>query len=196
LRERDFATEVQTILHEAGLPASQLTIEVTETAVFDDGQALQTLRAVHDLGVRVALDDFGTGHSSLRLLRECPVDILKVDKSFVECLPGTKQQTAVATSLADIADALDLEAVAEGVETLDQAQALRRLGYRLAQGFYFGRPVGPEEIDSIIAGSVGGGDAGLLPPSRGQLELLGRGGDLVPPCMCWAGPRRPTRGRT
>jgi diguanylate cyclase (GGDEF)-like protein len=140
LREAGFATEVAAVLHRTGLPPDALTVEVTETAVFDGGTALTELRAIAALGVSIALDDFGTGHSSLGLLRTCPADILKVDKSFVDDTEGG-QQAVVVAALIGICDGLGLRAVAEGVETAEQAAELHRLGYRYAQGYYFARPM-------------------------------------------------------
>ncbi len=150
LREPEFVARVATVLAETGLPASRLTVEVTETAVFDDGAALDSVRALHALGLAIALDDFGTGHSSLGLLRTCPVDILKVDKSFVDSVGTDSDQTVIATSLIQIADGLRLQAVAEGVETAEQARELLRLGYRYAQGYHFARPMLPEELTARL----------------------------------------------
>jgi len=141
LREPEFVGRVASVLGETGLAPSRLTIEVTETAVFDDGAALDSVRALHALGLTIALDDFGTGHSSLGLLRTCPVDVLKVDKSFVDSVGTDSDQTVIATSLIQIADGLRLQAIAEGVETAEQAAELLRLGYRFAQGYHFGRPM-------------------------------------------------------
>jgi EAL domain-containing protein (putative c-di-GMP-specific phosphodiesterase class I) len=92
------------------------------------------------MGVRIALDDFGTGHSSLTLLHTVPVDVLKVDKSFVDNITMAGRHAVIATALIQIADGLGLTAVAEGVETAEQAAELHRMGYRLAQGYHFGRP--------------------------------------------------------
>ncbi|BCY10873.1 bifunctional diguanylate cyclase/phosphodiesterase [Actinoplanes sp. L3-i22] len=133
-----------------GLPASQLTIEITETAVFAGGRALATVTALSALGVSIALDDFGTGHSSLGLLRTCPVDVIKVDKSFVDGLGGGPQQEAIAIALTGIAETMGLRTVAEGVETAAQARRLYELGYRQAQGFHFARPMPPEAIDALL----------------------------------------------
>jgi predicted signal transduction protein with EAL and GGDEF domain len=113
---------------------------VTETAVFNGGPALDALNEVHRLGVRIALDDFGTGHSSLRLLQTVPVDILKVDKSFVDSIALAGRHAVIARALIDVSNGLNLVAVAEGVETAEQAAELYRLGYRYVQGYYFGRP--------------------------------------------------------
>ena len=150
LREPGFAALVAELLRELGLCPVFLTIEVTETAVFDGGRALDELRALDRLGVRIALDDFGTGHSSLGLLRTCPVDILKVDKSFIDGITGTTEQAAIATSLVEIAKGLGLRAVAEGVESADQAERLHQLGYQYAQGFYFAGPLSVDKIDALL----------------------------------------------
>ncbi|WP_203791672.1 putative bifunctional diguanylate cyclase/phosphodiesterase, partial [Paractinoplanes rishiriensis] len=131
---------VSTALTRHGLDPRRLTLEITETAVFAGGAAMATVQALRDLGSGIALDDFGTGHSSLTLLRTCPVTTLKVDKSFIDGLNGTAQQEAIATSLSGIASTLGLRAVAEGVENGDQAARLHELGYRYAQGFHFARP--------------------------------------------------------
>ena len=133
-----------------GVPAGQLTVEITETAVFGGGRALATVQALADLGVSIALDDFGTGHSSLGLLRTCPVDVIKVDKSFVDGLGGTPQQEAIVTALTGIARTMGLRTVAEGVETAEQAQRLYELGYRYVQGFHFARPLPAAAIDTML----------------------------------------------
>ncbi|MFC4062190.1 putative bifunctional diguanylate cyclase/phosphodiesterase [Planomonospora corallina] len=165
LREPEFAQAVADVLEETGLAPEDLLLEITETAVFDGGLALETVRAVRELGVGVALDDFGTGHSSLGLLRTCPVDALKVDKLFVDGVTGTAEQSAIAASLAQIARALRLRIVAEGVETSAQARRLYQLGYRLAQGFHFARPLPAERIDGMLAARAGHGPEALEPPA-------------------------------
>ena len=136
-----FAATVQRALSDSGLPARCLAVEVTETAVFEGGQAVAALHDLRALGVRIALDDFGTGHSSLGLLQTVPVDILKVDKSFVDNITDAGRHAVIAEALIQVSSGLGLAAVAEGVETAAQAAALHRLGYRLLQGYHFGRPV-------------------------------------------------------
>ena len=140
LAEPGFADLVAEVLAETDLPARCLTIEVTETAVFDGGPALAALDELHRLGVRIALDDFGTGHSSLRLLQTVPVDVLKVDKSFVDDITTAGRNAVIARALIEVSNGLNLIAVAEGVETEEQATALYKMGYRYMQGFHFGRP--------------------------------------------------------
>ena len=133
-----------------GLCPDRLAIEITETAVFGGGHALATVAALSAQGLTIALDDFGTGHSSLGLLRTCPVDAIKVDKSFVDGLGGTPQQEAIVTALAGIAATMRLDLVAEGVETPAQARRLIELGYRHAQGYHFARPLPADAIDTLM----------------------------------------------
>jgi diguanylate cyclase (GGDEF)-like protein len=154
LLDPDLPGMVASALNRHGLEPDRITIEITETAVFAGGAALETVRELRELGVGLALDDFGTGHSSLTLLRTCPVTTLKVDKSFIDDLNGTAEQEAIASSLSTIASTLGLRAVAEGVETRDQADRLHALGYRYAQGFYFARPVPAADIAALLADPV------------------------------------------
>jgi diguanylate cyclase (GGDEF)-like protein len=148
LRAPGFPELVTAILAEYGVAPACITLEITETAVFDGGPAVESLRTLRGLGFKVALDDFGTGHSSLSLLTTCPVDIIKVDKSFVAGITGNGQQAVIVTALIQITAGLNLHAVAEGVETADQAARLHALGYRFAQGYYFDRPLPADDVVS------------------------------------------------
>ncbi|KUL25293.1 putative bifunctional diguanylate cyclase/phosphodiesterase [Actinoplanes awajinensis] len=151
LARSGFPQTVADTLAATGLPPACLTVEVTETAVFQGGRAVEALHELRALGVRIALDDFGTGHSSLGLLRTVPVDILKVDKSFVDDITGAGEHRVIAEALIHICAGLGLTAVAEGVETAEQAEVLYHLGYRLLQGYHFGRPTA--EVDFRPKGS-------------------------------------------
>jgi diguanylate cyclase len=146
LQEPGFAQTVAQALDEVGLAPSRLVVEVTETAIFAGGASLDTLQALAELGVGVALDDFGTGHSSLGLLRSCPADSLKLDRSFVDGINTDQEKSVIAAALLQITDGLDLDAVAEGVETAEQADKLFSLGYRKAQGYHFARPLPAEQV--------------------------------------------------
>jgi diguanylate cyclase (GGDEF)-like protein len=143
LREATFVDEVAAILAETGLTSRNLILEVTESSVVDGRQVQETLQALHEMGVRLALDDFGTGQSSLSLLRAFPVDVLKLDKSFVDGVAdgADRGRVAVAAAVAQLADNLGLKAVAEGIESEAQRERLRAMGYRYGQGFLMGRPV-------------------------------------------------------
>jgi diguanylate cyclase len=146
LREPGFIDDVAAALTDADLPPACLTVEVTENAVLSDGVAIEALHRLRDLGVYVALDDFGTAASSLGLLLTCPVTTLKLDRSFVESITTVSRQAAVARAVIEMATALDLRAVAEGVETVEQAELLGRLSYRYAQGYLFSPPVDADEL--------------------------------------------------
>jgi diguanylate cyclase (GGDEF)-like protein len=151
LQQAGFADEVAAVLAEMSLPAGQLTIEVTETAALQDGRTETTLADLRRLGVGLALDDFGTAASSLGLLLTTPVSTLKLDRSFVGEVTTAARQAAVATAVIQISRALDLTAVAEGVETVEQADALARMGYTYAQGFLFSRPLPADALARIWA---------------------------------------------
>ena len=151
LARSGFAETVAETLAATGLPASCLLVEVTETAVFEGGRAVTALHELRALGVRVALDDFGTGHSSLGLLQTVPVDTIKVDKSFVDRITEAGRHAVIAEALIQVSTGLGLSAVAEGVENAEQAAALYQLGYRLLQGYYYGRPVADPDFDVVRA---------------------------------------------
>jgi diguanylate cyclase (GGDEF)-like protein len=150
LHEPGFAASVAAMLHRAGLDPGRIVAEVTETAVLGTGTALDAVRELHDLGLRVALDDFGTGQSSLSLLVSCPVTVLKVDKSFVDGVTARSPQAVIVDGLIGITDGLRIQAVAEGVESEDQARRLHAAGYRFAQGFHFARPMPGGDIDRLL----------------------------------------------
>jgi len=150
LSEPGFADGVAAVLARHRLPAERLSIEVTETAVFDNATAAATITDLKALGVSIALDDFGTGHSSLGLLRQIPVDVIKVDKSFVDRITESSADATIATAMFHLAKGLSLGAVAEGVETQAQADVLHQLGYHYAQGYHFARPMPAEGVAALL----------------------------------------------
>ena len=151
-QEPTFVDVVRHVLAGAGLPASSLVIEVTESALLDVGEATITaITELKEMGVRIALDDFGTGYSSLSHLRRFPIDVLKIDRSFVEGIDGDDAgERALVRSIVRLALSLDLEIVAEGIERHEQVVGLTALGARLGQGFHFGRPMEPEAIEARL----------------------------------------------
>jgi predicted signal transduction protein with EAL and GGDEF domain len=146
---------VRGLLAEWTLAPDQLWMEITETAVVSDPQVGRAqIRALSALGVRVAIDDFGVGQSSLdQLVHSLPVEILKLDRSFTAHLSDWRERAVVA-AIAPMAQSLQMIAVAEGVETTGQADELAQLGYPLAQGFLFGRPVDCEAMAQRLRGSA------------------------------------------
>lgn len=132
--------------------ADWLELEITESAVMHDlGHTARTLQQLKDRGIRIALDDFGTGHSSLSYLTRLPIDVLKVDRSFVTHLPHSQQDSEVVRAIIALARSLDLEIVAEGVETAAQQDFLLEQGCLFAQGYYFARPLLAERIEPLLA---------------------------------------------
>ncbi|MGI5177289.1 putative bifunctional diguanylate cyclase/phosphodiesterase [Dactylosporangium sp. CA-152071] len=156
LTDPQFVADVVAALDDAGLDARHLTLEVTETAVLDSAEAVATLEALRGLRVKLALDDFGTAASSLGLLLTCPVTSLKLDRTFVAGITTVARQEAVATAVIRMAQALDLAAVAEGIETQAQARMLRHLGYRFGQGYLYARPLPPDEVAAMSAPALAG----------------------------------------
>ncbi|MCY1143175.1 EAL domain-containing protein [Actinoplanes sp. Pm04-4] len=154
LSEPGFPAVVTAVLAEFGLEPRALLVEVTETAIFGGGVAIEAVEALHRAGVLIALDDFGTGHSSLGLLRTVPVDVLKVDKSFVDEI-SEGGRAVIVDALIHVSNGLSLRAVAEGIETAEQAAYLRALGYQYGQGYYFGKPAA--ELELVSAPGRGGG---------------------------------------
>ncbi|MDP9796506.1 diguanylate cyclase (GGDEF)-like protein [Catenuloplanes nepalensis] len=146
LAERVFAE-----LSAAGLAYRDLIVEVTESVRVEDPVAVDQLRRLHERGVRIALDDFGTGYSTLRYLTALPVDILKIDRSFVAKLDGTPEGAAVAETVLRLSQMMHLETVAEGVESPGQAAELAGLGCVNAQGFHFARPMPADEVSGLLS---------------------------------------------
>ncbi|GAA0581368.1 bifunctional diguanylate cyclase/phosphodiesterase [Paractinoplanes ferrugineus] len=153
LREPGFVDEVAAVLAEYDLLPGNLVIEITESSVADGRQVRETLQALHEMGIRLALDDFGTGQSSLSLLRAFPVDVLKLDKSFVDGIADGEDRgrLAIAAAVAQLAEYLQLSAVAEGIESEAQLDRLRDMGYRLGQGFFMAKPLPPDEAGALMA---------------------------------------------
>jgi EAL domain-containing protein (putative c-di-GMP-specific phosphodiesterase class I) len=146
---------VRGALARTGLPAGRLVLEVTETSVIANPEATsRQLHALKQLGVRLALDDFGTGYSSLVYVRRFPVDIIKIDRTFITGMTHNSDDCAIVASLISLAGAVGLEVVAEGVETADQADLLRRLGCTYAQGYLWSRAVPITELARLVRPGV------------------------------------------
>ncbi len=148
---RSLPDVVASVLRSTGLDPACLSLEITETVMVRDADGLgEVLKALKALGVRLVLDDFGTGYSSLSYLTRLPLDVLKVDRSFVDGLGSEPRDTAITETIIAMSRALSLDVVAEGVETVDHVRELSRLGCGLAQGFHFSRAVPAEEITRAL----------------------------------------------
>lgn len=151
LLERSFAGDVQEVLRAAAFPATSLTIEITEGAfVQEPDRVRRTLDSLRAIGVQIAIDDFGTGYSSLSYLKELPVDVLKIDRSFVFDLPGSDASTAIVAAAIELSHRLGLTVVAEGVETDAQYTCLEALGCDLIQGYLISRPVSAATLATMM----------------------------------------------
>jgi diguanylate cyclase (GGDEF)-like protein/PAS domain S-box-containing protein len=149
LQSESIVADVRSALEKSGLTPGALVLEITESVMMADTDfAVQRLCELKDLGVRLAMDDFGTGYSSLSYLSRFPVDILKMDRSFV----GAGENVALQSAIIALGASLELEVVAEGIELPEQERSLHDLGCELGQGFLFARPMGPPELLKFLAG--------------------------------------------
>jgi len=151
----DLVPEIAEILRQTGLAPSCLELEITERVVMEDVEyAIDVLEQLKKLGIKVALDDFGTGYSSLEALRRFPLDALKIDKVFVDGVSKSQKDTAVVQLVIDLAHGVGIQAIAEGVETVEQLTQLRAMGCDQAQGYYFWKPLMGEEAAALQGGSL------------------------------------------
>jgi EAL domain-containing protein (putative c-di-GMP-specific phosphodiesterase class I) len=151
LQHPEVVDDIADALRESGLPPDSLVLEMTESVLMDDNEnVLAILRRIKDLGARLAIDDFGTGYSSLSYLHRFPVDILKIDRSFVERLSHASDNAELARTIVRLGQSLQLVTVAEGVEDSAQFLALRRMGCDVGQGYYFGRPMASDELGRLL----------------------------------------------
>jgi EAL domain-containing protein (putative c-di-GMP-specific phosphodiesterase class I) len=148
LQSETLVADVRSALSLTGLPASSLVLEITESLMLTDTEfAMQQLHDLKGLGIRLAMDDFGTGYSSLSYLSRFPVDILKMDRSFV----GSEDNEALTSAIIALGTSLSLEVVAEGIELAEQANSLEELGCELGQGYLFARPMDAAALSNFLA---------------------------------------------
>jgi diguanylate cyclase (GGDEF)-like protein len=141
LRDPDLADNVNAVLASAAIDPGHLVLEITESQIRDADASLAALQDLRSMGVRLALDDFGTGYSSLSYLKALPLDIIKIAKPFVEDMARGRPESSFVRMIIDLAHALELRVVAEGIESEQELKALRDLGCELGQGFYLARPL-------------------------------------------------------
>jgi len=163
-QQADFAKQVAFILDSNHVDPSLIELELTESVLMEDTvSAKRTLTRLKDIGVRISIDDFGTGHSCLAYLRKFPIDILKIDKSFVDDVTQCTDSDLICKAIISLAQSLKLSTVAEGIETRDQLAFLKANGCDVAQGYLFGRPKIRERIEPML--DVGGNEFSLLAPT-------------------------------
>jgi diguanylate cyclase (GGDEF)-like protein/PAS domain S-box-containing protein len=162
-----FVADVGRILSISGLEPRCLTLEITESVLIKDVEAtVSAFQALKALGIKLAIDDFGTGYSSLSYLQQFPIDVLKVDRSFVAGLDGSEDSMALVRSILNLSSTLRLDTVAEGIETTQQHRILQSLGARRGQGYLFARPMRPDDLRDLLVRGVTEGSASPKPPPR------------------------------
>ncbi|MFG2651867.1 aminotransferase class I/II-fold pyridoxal phosphate-dependent enzyme [Streptomyces sp. NPDC048436] len=171
-RDSGFLDVVRGALETPGLAPGSLQLELTESVLMrQDAQIQAVMGALKDLGVRIAVDDFGTGFSSLRYLREFPIDVLKIDKSFIDDIARDARQVALVEGIVHLADTLGMQIIAEGIEESAQRDLLAGMGCRFGQGYLFARPLTAEQGESLLRRRRGNGAAG----ARGAAGSRGNG---------------------
>jgi EAL domain-containing protein (putative c-di-GMP-specific phosphodiesterase class I) len=151
LRSEDFLDGLFSTLSETGLDPRVLELEVTESVLVRNSEvSVSTLRSARERGVRVAVDDFGTGYSSLSYLRKLPLDVLKIDQSFVRQIADSPHETIIVDAIISMGRSLNLQVIAEGVETAEELEFLQVHKCDGAQGYYFGRPVPAEQFAELF----------------------------------------------
>lgn len=151
LDQLDLLDAIRGTLAETQLDPSGLKLEITETMVFNNVEyAASMLRQIKGLGIQLSMDDFGTGYASLSYLHQLPVDNLKIDRSFVETIDTSGTESEIIQAVVQLAHSLNIDVVAEGVETVEQANRLRTLGCEYAQGYLFAKPMAPADVEKVL----------------------------------------------
>jgi len=151
LDEPDFAVRVLDLIDQHGIERDQIILEITEQSLARDFEnAVEVVAQLRAGGVSVAVDDYGTGYSSLQYLDRFAADVVKIDRSFVSNLAVNGHTQKIVSSVLDMARGLDLQSIAEGIETTEQLEVVLRLGCELGQGYLFSRPVGPDAIGELL----------------------------------------------
>ena len=156
LMKNDFLDELRDILETSGIPAGNLEVEVTESIMLDSAdKALECIRGIKNMGIKIAIDDFGTGYSSLSYLNKVPADILKIDKSFIDAMSTGESSTQYVAAIIAIGHIMNMKVISEGVETDEQLKTLATVDCDYLQGFIWGHPMLTGEAEELIKQSVG-----------------------------------------
>jgi EAL domain-containing protein (putative c-di-GMP-specific phosphodiesterase class I) len=150
LMRSNFVAEVRQVISESGIDPAWLEMEITERVVLNFDEIAKRMEQLAEIGIRFAVDDFGTGYSSLQHLQRLPISTLKIDRSFVQQLSESSRSYPIVKAIIAMGHSLQMEVIAEGVETEDQMQVLRKLGCKCVQGFLLSHPSPPDVIESIL----------------------------------------------
>ncbi len=156
LNNRSFIDKIKSYVIEYDVPPSFIEIEITESAFFDNlDMVFEVTNQLKEFGFSIAMDDFGSGYSSLNMLKEIPIDILKIDKEFFKETRDSKRRETVVESIVDMAHRLDIDIVAEGVETKEQVEFLKRINCQIAQGYFYSKPLPSDSFDELYCKNNG-----------------------------------------
>jgi len=148
LQNDKFEENLKSIISETQVNTRYVELEITESILMKDFEkSVKLLTEIRDLNIKIALDDFGTGYSSLSYLKQLPINTLKIDKSFIDNIVTNEREKAIVDGIIQLAQKIDLDVVAEGVETREQIKLLQSMGCNQIQGYYFSRPLPPDEIE-------------------------------------------------
>jgi diguanylate cyclase (GGDEF)-like protein/PAS domain S-box-containing protein len=177
LTQREFVKQVEQTINESGVNPANLVLEITESMIMEENQlAARTISELRALGVRVHLDDFGTGYSALSYLQRYPIDILKIDRSFITKINGNGENVEIIKAILNLARDLNMKVIAEGIETESQFDILKDLNCEFGQGYFFARPMDNDMIDSLLTSKsfLGGTDSQdqLLDKFMGESKLF------------------------
>ncbi|MCJ8271681.1 MAG: EAL domain-containing protein, partial [Psychrosphaera sp.] len=151
LGKADFVQMIKSVIQQCAIKPEMLELELTETALMEDPEtAIDTLKAIHALGVKIAIDDFGTGYSSLSYLQRLPIDTVKIDLSFVRVIGSNPESDIIVKAIINLAHTLGMKVVAEGVETQIQAAFLTELGCDYLQGYLYAKPLPAIELNQLL----------------------------------------------
>ena len=151
LLKLDIVPFIRDLMDKYAVPPQYLEFELTETVCMEDSQkTMEFIQAFHDMGIKVSMDDFGTGYSSLNLLSTIPIDVIKLDKSFLKSSNLQKRERIILSNVVNLAKELEMISLCEGVETLQQSEFLKVIGCDIQQGFYYSRPISREDFDRLL----------------------------------------------
>jgi EAL domain-containing protein (putative c-di-GMP-specific phosphodiesterase class I) len=151
LKNINFLSDLKTLIKEYDFDVKHLEIELTESQLMSKtDETIEILKKISELGIKIAIDDFGTGYSSLSYLKRLPIDVLKIDRSFIKDIPFENNDVEVTKAIIAIAKSLKFSTVAEGVETIEQLEFLKANGCDVIQGYYYYKPMNADDLEELL----------------------------------------------
>ena len=150
LEDVQFVNKLKAILKETGMDPMRLELEITESILVNAKSAINLLKEIRELGVKISVDDFGTGYSSLSYLKELPIDTIKIDQSFIKDIHVNNDSKEIARALINLANSIGLNAIAEGIEQKEHVEQLKEDGYQLGQGYFYSKPLKPDAFEAYL----------------------------------------------